>query len=123
VHSEKDYDNSVEASKVLFGQSTAEQLGTIDEKLFLEIMDGVPQSNIPKSDLENGIGLAEFLSDKTNIFSSRGEARKMIASGGVSINKLKISDSNGTTGEFSLLNGKYLLIQKGKKNYFLVVGV
>jgi tyrosyl-tRNA synthetase len=121
VHSEQDYINSVEASKILFGQSTTEQLQSIDEKLFLEIMDGVPQPQISKSELREGINLVEFLSDKTNIFPSRGEARKMIVSGGISINKTKISDPAQSTKDFELLNGKYLLVQKGKKNYYLII--
>lgn len=121
VHSEADYNNSVEASQILFGQDAAEKLKNLNEKLLLEIMDGVPQMPISKSELEAGVNVIEFLSDKSNILPSRGEARKMVTAGGVSLNKVKLTDvaQNITTSD--LLQGKYLLVQKGKKNYYLVI--
>jgi tyrosyl-tRNA synthetase len=91
----------------------------MDEKLFLSVFEGVPQSEIKKSEFEDGIGLLDFLADKTGIFKSNGEARRMLKDGGVSINKKKINDSYQVT-DSDLLNNKYILIQKGKKNYFLV---
>lgn len=121
VHSEQDYRNSVEASQILFGQSTTDQLKSLSEKLLLDIMEGVPTSNVSKASFETGISLPEFLSDSTGIFTSRGEARKMLGAGGVSINKTKVADPSVTTSALELLNGKYLLVQKGKKNYYLVV--
>ena len=121
VHSEADYNNSVEASQILFGQAAAEKLKTLDEKLLLEIMDGVPQVAISKSSLEPGINLVELLADKSNILPSRGEARKLVTAGGVSINKIKHSDPAQNITQADLLQGKYLLVQKGKKNYYLVI--
>ncbi|HEX5001759.1 MAG TPA: tyrosine--tRNA ligase [Bacteroidia bacterium] len=121
VHSPEDYQNAVEASQILFGQSTSDQLKTINEKLLLEIMEGVPTSNISKSELESGIGIVDLLSEKTSVFSSKGEARKMVSGGGVSINKQKITDPATVVGVDALLQQKYLLLQKGKKNYYLVI--
>lgn len=120
VHSESDYNNSVEASQILFGQNTAEKLKSIDEKLLLDIMEGVPQTHLLKSELDSGINLIELISDKTGILPSRGEAKKLLTSGGISINKEKISDAGMVINKDHLLQDKYLLIQKGKKNYYLV---
>jgi tyrosyl-tRNA synthetase len=121
VHSEKDYNNSVEASQILFGKSTAEQLKSLDEKLLLSVMEGVPQVKVGRSDIESGRSIIEFVSDITGIFPSRGEARKMIQGGGVSLNKDKMTDQNREVSAEDLLNNRYLLFQKGKKNYYLVV--
>ena len=121
VHSEADFNNSVGASQILFGQSTTEQLKLLDEKLLLEIMDGVPRTEISRSLFESGIAITELLADHTGVFPSRGEARKMIAAGGVSINKNKLTDPVLASNAVELLSNKYLLIQKGKKNYYLVV--
>ncbi len=121
VHSEQDYQLSAEASQILFGQDTADKLKTLDEKLLLEIMDGVPQVHISKSELHSGINIYEFLSDKTKILPSRGEAKKMVSAGGISMNKLKFSEHAGNIDSSFLLQDKYILVQKGKKNYFLVI--
>lgn len=121
VHSEADYKQSVEASQILFGQSTAEQLNSLDEKLLLEIMEGVPRSEVSKDIFHSGTTITEFLADHTGIFPSRGEARKMVTAGGVSVNKSKITDPSVPANSIGLLNQKYLLVQKGKKNYYLVV--
>jgi tyrosyl-tRNA synthetase len=121
VHSEADFNNSVGASQILFGQSTTEQLKSLDEKLLLEIMDGVPRTEISRSIFESGIAITELLADHTGVFPSRGEARKMIAAGGVSVNKNKLTDPVLASNAIELLSNKYLLIQKGKKNYYLVV--
>lgn len=121
VHSEADFNNSVEASQILFGQSTTDQLKSLDEKLLLDIMDGVPRSEVSRSSFESGIPVTELLADHTGIFPSRGEARKMIAAGGVSVNKNKLNDPALVSNAIELLSNKYLLIQKGKKNYYLVV--
>ena len=121
VHSETDYLNSIEASQILFGQNTSDKLKNLDEKMLLEIMEGVPQFSVERSDLENGIGIVELISEKAAIFPSKGEARKMITGGGVSINKVKIGDPSAKSSISDLLNDKYLLIQKGKKNYYLLI--
>lgn len=121
VHSEHDYHSAVEASEILFGNAPTEALSRLDEDTLLSVFEGVPQVTIPRSELEAGIGLLELLVDKSNIFPSRGEARKLVQSGGVSINKQKLSDPNGVQFAEGLLQGRYLLVQKGKKNYYLII--
>jgi len=118
VHSQEDYDNAVEASQILFGKGTAESLMKLDEKTFLDVFNGVPQSEITKEEL-NSIGLLDFLSSKAGAFKSNGEARRMLKDNAVSINKQKIKEDYQLS-EKDLINGKYILVQKGKKNYFLV---
>ena len=120
VHGRDEYDKAVEASRILFGNATDEALRNLDEKTFLEVFEGVPTFNVSKEELEAGIPLLEFLAVKTGVFPSKGEARKMVQQGGVSLNKKKITDPNYTVGISDLLNDKYLLVQKGKKNYFLI---
>ncbi len=121
VHSEEDYMHAEAASNVLFGKSTAEDLSTIDEETLLSVFDGVPNIDISSSELNESIDVADLLSVKTSqiIFQSKGEAKRMIQGGGVSINKIKVTDHD-TKPDFKLLQGKYLVVQKGKKNYFLI---
>ncbi len=121
VHSEEDYNAAIEASTILFGNSTAETLRKIDEETLLAVFEGVPQFEISKSDLEAGIRPLDLLAEKTDIFPSKGEARKTILAGGVSINKEKISELESDIDTQALLNNRYMLVQKGKKNYFLIV--
>jgi tyrosyl-tRNA synthetase len=120
VHSEADYQTSVEASQILFGKGTKEMLEKMEESLFLSVFDGVPTFKIGKTDFADGVLLTDLLAVKTQIFSSKGEARKMIQAGGLSVNKEKVTE-DPTVKTAMLLNQKYLLIQKGKKNYYLVV--
>ncbi len=120
IHSEQDLKNSEEASRILFGQGTAEMLRTIDERMLLDLMEGVPQVDISLTELNNGIPVLDLLTEKTNILPSKGEARKMVTAGGVSINKEKCADVAAVINSSMLIGGRYLLIQKGKKNYFLV---
>jgi len=120
VHGEDEYNAAVEASQVLFGKGTKETLEKLDEQTFLSVFEGVPQFNILQADLLQGIPLLELLAVKTNIFPSKSEARKMLAAGGISINKEKIS-AEITISEANLLNQKYILIQKGKKNYYIII--
>jgi len=119
VHSEEEYNAALEASEILFGKGTNETLRNLSEETLLSVFEGVPQSDIPLSELEAGISILDFLSLKTRIFSSNGEARRMLKEGGVLINKQKASEEMQLNKSF-LLNGKYLLVQKGRKNYFLV---
>ncbi len=121
VHSEEEYEMAVKASNILFGKSTTEDLNSIDEKTLLSVFEGVPQTEITRSALEQSGDLTTLLSETTNgiIFKSKGEARRMIQGGGVSVNKKKVSDPN-EKANVDLLQGKYLLAQKGKKNYYLV---
>ncbi|MFM7217036.1 MAG: tyrosine--tRNA ligase [Bacteroidota bacterium] len=123
VHSEQAYHAAVEASEILFGKGTSEALMRLSEEDLLSVFEGVPQVEISRDRLSTGINLIEFLSDVTNIFPSRGEARKTVQGGGVSINKLKMDDIAKNVGTDDLLNQRYLLVQKGKKNYVLVLAV
>jgi tyrosyl-tRNA synthetase len=122
VHSQGALDMALKASSILFGKSTTEELQSIDEETLLSVFEGVPQVNITKTDLENTENITDFLSELTQgvVFPSKGEARKMIKGGGVSINKEKVLDANAPI-ELTLLQDKYILVQKGKKNYFLVI--
>ena len=119
VHSENDYKAAVEASEILF-KGTAQDLGQLDESTFLDIFDGVPRFEITKNELSEGISLVDFLVEKTQIFSSKGEARKMIQGGGVSVNKNKVVATDLLLDPSYLINDKYLMIQKGRRDYYLI---
>ncbi|MEE4256478.1 MAG: tyrosine--tRNA ligase [Bacteroidales bacterium] len=119
VHSREDYDAAVEASQILFGKGTTETLRKLSEDMLLSVFEGVPQSEVPESVVTKGTGILEFLAESTSIFASKGEARRMIKDNAVSVNKEKVGD-DFVVSEKDLLNSKYILIQKGKKNYFLV---
>jgi tyrosyl-tRNA synthetase len=121
VHSEEAWQGAVDASEILFGNAATDTLQKLDEETLLSVFEGVPQVKLSKEELTAGINAIEFLSDKTQIFPSRGEARKMIQAGGISINKEKIADINAVVNAEGLLNNKYLLVQKGKKNYYLII--
>jgi len=121
VHSEEDYNKAVEATNILFGNATADALRALDEETFLQVFDGVERYEIPMDELKAGIGPLDLLAEKTGIFPSKGEARKMIQANGFSLNKEKLTDPSTPLTDAALLNGKYLLFQKGKKNYYLVV--
>jgi tyrosyl-tRNA synthetase len=121
VHSQKDYDLAVEASQILFGNSTSESLKKLDEATLLDVFAGVPQYEISKQELAGGIKAIDLLAEKTAVFPSKGEMRKMVQSGGVSINKEKLQNFDTLIDASYLLGGKYILAQKGKKNYFLLV--
>jgi tyrosyl-tRNA synthetase len=122
VHSKNDLESALTASNILFGHSTTEELQSLDEETLLAVFEGVPQTTISKTDFENCTSVTDLLSVATNniVFPSKGEARKMIQAGGVSINKDRVSDANAKPS-FSLLQNKYLLAQKGRKNYYLIV--
>jgi tyrosyl-tRNA synthetase len=122
VHSEEDYLAAVDASDILFGKGTTETLKKLDEKTLLSVFQGVPQYEINRVDLEQGIAIADFLAVSTSIFPSKGEARRMLKDGGVFINKQKVAEDT-LVGLNDLLNNRYILAQKGKKNYFLVTVV
>ena len=121
VHSREDYDAAVEASNILFGNATAEALRKLDEETLLQVFEGVPQFTISKAELEAGIPPLDLLAVQTQIFPSKGEARKMIQANGFSMNKEKLTDPNTPIDAKALIDGKYIIFQKGKKNYFLVV--
>lgn len=119
IHSEEDYEIATEASEILFGKGTTETLAKLPENVFLSVFDGVPMVDVEADKLKAGIPVLEFLADVTNAFASRGEARRMVKDNGVSINKEKISD-DVTIDSSYLINNKYILVQKGKKNFYLV---
>ncbi len=122
VHSEADYLSALEASDILFGKGTTETLSNLPVNMLLSVFEGVPQSEVRHDEVNTGIGVIEFLSDKTQVFASRGEARRMIKEGGVSINKQKV-DESFVVNKSTLLKEYYILVQKGKKNYYLVKAV
>ncbi|MCE5227013.1 MAG: tyrosine--tRNA ligase [Porphyromonadaceae bacterium] len=121
VHSEEDYNAAVEASNILFGNSTSDALKKIDEDTLLAVFEGVPQFEVSKEDMGAGIKAVDLLTEKAPVFPSKGEMRKLVQSGGVSVNKEKLVQPDELITEDSLLNSKYLLVQKGKKNYFLLI--
>lgn len=121
VHSEEDYNAAVEASTILFGNGTHDALAKLDEKMLLEVFDGVPTFEVSRDELTAGVKAVELFTTNAAVFPSKGEMRKMVQGGGVSLNKVKLAafDQNITTSD--LLADKYLLVQKGKKNYFLLI--
>ena len=121
VHSREEYDMAVEASQILFGKGTADQLRKLTESTFLAVFEGVPQFNISKDELAAGINVIDLLAEKTEIFPSKGELRRTIKGNGLSINKEKINDPELIINNDFLIGGKYILAQKGKKNYFLII--
>ena len=119
VHSLEAFNSAVEASQILFGKGTTEMLKNMEEKTLLSVFKGVPQTEVSREEFDAGIGILDFISAKAGAFKSNGEARRMLKDNAVSINKSKIKESFELTND-SLLNNKYILVQKGKKNYFLV---
>lgn len=120
VHSREDYEAAVEASNILFGQGTAEALRKLSPKMIEEVFAGVPQFTISKDELQQGVKVIDLLTEEAAVFGSKGELRKLIQSGGVSVNKEKISEQDHLITTKDLLGNKYLLAQRGKKNYFLL---
>jgi tyrosyl-tRNA synthetase len=118
VHGAQEYENAVAASQMLFGNATKEALMNLDEKTFLAVFDGVPTFEVAADKFP--LGIIDLLAGESQVFPSKGECRKMIQANGVSINKEKISDINAQIGSESFINGKYILAQKGKKNYFII---
>jgi tyrosyl-tRNA synthetase len=104
---------------MLFGKATSEDLRSLDENTFLSVFDGVPAFEVAKGDLP--VGILDFLAEKTQIFPSKGEARKMIQGNGFSLNKEKITDITREITDQDIIDGKYILAQKGKKDYFIVI--
>ena len=119
VHGQAEYDMAVKASGILFGKATTEDLRSLDEKTFLAVFDGVPTFGIRREDLP--VGILDALAVHTQIFPSKGEARKMIQQNGLSLNKEKVTDIARELGEQDIIDGKYMLVQKGKKDYYIIV--
>ncbi len=120
IHGREELEAAKKATKILFGKKVTEELKALPEKLLLEVFEGVPQHKASPGKIKSGQAAVDFLSEETGIFSSKGEARRMLKSNAVSINKEKITEDRQVT-ESDLLNEKYILVQKGKKNYFLVI--
>lgn len=121
VHSVEDYEAAVEASNILFGNSTSDALKHLDEETLLDVFKGVPQFEISRDELGAGVKAIDLFTEKAAIFSSKGEMRKLVQSGGISLNKEKLTDQDMIIDSKSLLDNKYLLVQRGKKNYYLLI--
>ena len=119
VHSSDDLDNAVKASNILFGKSTGDDLKQLDEKTFLDVFDGVPQAEISKTDIENGLDIIGALAEKSGFLKSNGEARRALKENSISVNKEKVKDDYSITSN-DLINNKFVLLQRGKKNYFIL---
>lgn len=121
VHSAENYEAAVEASSILFSKNAAETLRKIDEDTLLAVFEGVPTFEVERADIEAGIKLADLLTEKAAVFPSKAEMRKMVQGGGVSINKEKVTDAYAEANLDMLLDDKYILVQRGKKNYYLLI--
>lgn len=120
-HSEDSLQTALKTSEFLFGGGSLQFLAGMSENEVIEVFDGLPQFKVLKADLSDGILITELLAEKTSVFPSKGEARKMISGGGVSINKQKIDDPQHSVSSADLINDKFLVAQKGKKNYYLII--
>ncbi len=119
VHSEDDYKAAVDASEILFGKATAESISNIREDMFLSVFEGVPRFELDQA--RGSASIMEILSSETSVFNSKGELRRMVQGGGLMINKKKVTDPESNLDRDDFINGKYLIVQKGKKNYFLII--
>jgi tyrosyl-tRNA synthetase len=119
VHSKEDLEKAKQASQILFGRSTTEDLIQLDEDTFLEVFEGVPQAEISKSEFESGIEMINLLASDTGFLKSNGEARRALAENSIAVNKNKV-DENYVIAENDLIDKKYILLQRGKKNYFVL---
>ena len=122
VHSEEDLQTAIQASQILFGRSTAADLKNLDRQTFLEVFEGVPQAEISRSDLENGVEMIALLASKTSFLKSNGEARRALAENSISVNKTRVDESH-SIGSADLIDDQYILLQRGKKNYFIIKSV
>jgi tyrosyl-tRNA synthetase len=121
VHSRADYEAAVEASNILFGNATSEALRRLDEATLLNVFEGVTSFEISRDELSAGVKAVDLFAEKTKVFASKGEMRKLVQGGGVSLNKEKLTAFDQLIGSADLIDGKYLVVQKGKKNYFLLI--
>lgn len=121
IHSQEEYDKAVEASQILFGGATADALKKLDEDTLLAVFEGVPQFNVAMADINEGISFVDLCTEKAKVFVSKGETRKLIQGGGISLNKEKVTATDQMVSSLDLIAGKYLLVQKGKKNYYLLI--
>lgn len=119
VHSKEDLEKAIQASAILFGNATSDDLKQLDEATFLEVFDGVPQAEISRNDIENGIDIVSVLNEKTGFFKSNGEARRALSANSISINKEKVTEEFSLSTK-DLINNQFVLLQSGKKNYFVI---
>ena len=122
THGQTELDAAIRASEILFGSGTTEALGTLSEEQWLDVFDGVPQAEVPRDALAGGVHIVDLLSDRSGFLPSKGEAKRALKEGSISINKAK-SPEERTVNAADLLSGKFILLQRGKKNYFLVKAV
>jgi tyrosyl-tRNA synthetase len=120
VHGKEAYDNAIKASNILFGKSTASDLKSLDEQTFLDVFDGVPQATVAIAELAEGLDMIAALAAKTNFLASNGDARRALKENAISVNKEKIKEDFTITKE-DLIANKYVLLQRGKKTYYLLV--
>ena len=121
VHSREDYEQALKSSEILFGKATKEQLEQLTDAQLLDIFDGVPTFNIAKDKLSSGVSILDILAQETTILPSKGEAKKLVSANGIAINLEKFADINGVLTSENLINGKYLVVKKGKKDFYLIV--
>ena len=121
VHGEEEYNKAVEASNILFGNASTDALRSLDEDTLLAVFDGVPQFEVAREVIEAGVKAVDLTTDNAAIFASKGEMRKLVQGGGVSVNKEKLAAFDQVITAENLLNDKYILVQKGKKNYYLII--
>lgn len=119
MHSDEEYENAVKASEVLFGKSTAQDLKNLNEAIFLDVFEGVPQAKVDRADVEEGLDMIAALSAKTNFLKSNGEARRALKENSISVNKEKVTEDY-VIKTVDLLNDKYVIINKGKKNTYII---
>lgn len=120
IHGEDAYDSALEASQILFGNATSDALKRLDEDTLLSVFEGVPQFDVARTDLEAGIHIVDLMAEKTSMMSSKGEARRALKGNAISINKEKVQDQELVVTPEYLIDGKFILLQSGKKNYFLI---
>jgi tyrosyl-tRNA synthetase len=119
VHSAEELEKAIKASNILFGNATADDLKQLDEATFLEVFDGVPQAEISRADIESGLDIVQVLNEKTGFFKSNGEARRALTANSISVNKEKVNETFVLSAN-DLINNQFVLLQSGKKNYFVI---
>lgn len=121
THSEEAYETAIKTSEFLFGNGSLDFLNNLDHEAVLEVFEGIPQFSVPRNELTTGMNILDLLAVHTQVFPSKGEARKMLQGGGVSINRQKATDTEQVISETHLVNNKYIIAQRGKKNYYLII--
>ena len=123
VHDEDEYNKAVDASEILFGKATTESLAKLDKQTFLSVFEGVPTYQVDRARFDVGVPVVELLTTDTQAFQSKGELRRTIKGNGLSLNQAKLTDQEYLVTGADLINGSYILVQKGKKNYYIIEAV